>query len=81
MGNVKHYPPEGFTKRLRDLWIESGLSQKKVAEMIGYERKTIHAWINGDSMPNIIAFARLCYVFGVTADYLLFGKEVNNGGN
>ena len=75
MAKTKHYPPEGFTERLRDLWIMSGLTQGQIAQRIGYERKVVHAWIYGDHTPNVTALAKICYIFGVSADYLLFGKE------
>lgn len=75
MARNKDYSPEGFSKRLRDLWLLSGLTQTEVASRIGYERKSICAWMNGDCAPNILALARLCSVFNVSADYLLFGKE------
>lgn len=75
MAKSKHYSPEGFSERLRDLWLISGLTQKQIAKQIGYERKSVRAWIYGDYVPNILALARLCSVFNVSADYLLFGKE------
>lgn len=69
-----NYPPEGFPKRLYDAWIVSGMTQTEAAGWIGYERKTFCHWIHGDSAPNALALARLCILFGVSADYLLFGK-------
>lgn len=78
MAKSKHYAPEGFRKRLCDLWLLSGLTQTEIARRIGYERKSIAAWINGDCVPNILALARICSVFNVSADYLLFGKEKEN---
>lgn len=63
MAKTKHYPPEGYEKRLRELWLMSGLTQKQVAQRIGYERKTVRAWIYGDCAPNVLALARLCSVF------------------
>lgn len=75
MQKTKHYQPEGFRERLRDLWLESGLTQAEVARQIGWERKSVNGWIYGDHVPDILAFARLCELFHVSADYLLFGKE------
>lgn len=79
MAKTKHYPLRGFDERLRELWLMSGLTQKQIAQCIGYERKTVRAWIYGDCTPNALALARLCSVFNVSADYLLFGKEKENG--
>lgn len=78
MAKSRHYPPEGFSKRLRELWLTSGLTQVQIAQQIGYERKMVHAWIYGDYAPNITALAGLCRIFGVSADYLLFGKDGEN---
>lgn len=75
MAKSKHYPPEGFSERLRELWLTSGLTQEQVAQQIGYERKSVCAWIYGDYTPNVTALAGLCLIFSVSADYLLFGKE------
>lgn len=75
MAKSKRYAPEGFTERLKELWLLSGRTQCEIAQQIGYERKSIAAWINGDYAPSILALARLCSVFNVSADYLLFGKE------
>lgn len=75
-----NYPPEGFPKRLYDAWLASGMTQIEAARKIGYERKMISHWIHGDSVPNALALARLCRLFGVSADYLLFGKEEKTHG-
>lgn len=78
MAKIKHYPPEGFVERLRDLWLMSGLTQVQIAQRIGYDRKIVHAWMYGDYTPSVTALAGLCRIFGVSADYLLFGKEKEN---
>ena len=70
------YPLEGFTKRLREAWTTSGLTQGEIAWRIGTERKTFCKYINTRSMPDALRLAHLCAVFNVSADYLLFGKEV-----
>ena len=78
MGYSKHYFPEGFAERLKDLWMKSGMTQEQVAVKIKWKRKAVNAWINGYSMPNALAIARLCRLFNVSADYLLFGEERQN---
>lgn len=80
MGNRKHYLPGSFHERLRDLWLASGLTQKQIAERIGVERKSVGKWISGEFTPNLMSFIRLCKLFHVSADYLLFGKEDKGGG-
>lgn len=73
---MDRYPLEGFTERLRESWAASGLTQGEIALQIGTERKAFCSYINARSMPDALRLARLCAVFNVSADYLLFGKEV-----
>lgn len=76
----KFYFPEGFPGRLYKEWLRSGLTQKEAARRIGVERKTFMYWLHGDTQPNVLALAKLCRLFHVSADYLLFGKEDKGGG-
>lgn len=69
------YPLEGFAGRLRELWLGSGMSQKEAARQIGTSRSTFAAYLYDGVMPNALYLARLCTVFHVSADYLLFGKQ------
>lgn len=47
MAKTKHYPPEGFAERLRELWLKSGLTQKQIAQQIGFDRKTEKLFMHG----------------------------------
>lgn len=71
---MDRYPLEGFTERLRESWTASGLTQGEIAQRIGTERKAFCSYINAKSMPDALRLARLCAVFNVSADYLLFGR-------
>lgn len=73
----KIYPLEGFAERLRDIWIVSGKTQKEIVEQIGITRGSFSSYIYGDIMPNALYLARICIVFNVSADYLLFGQTDN----
>lgn len=75
---IKVYALEGFAVRLRKLWIKSGKTQNEIAHQIGVTRGTFSNYIYGDVMPNSLYLARLCRVFHVSADYLLFGEEMDN---
>lgn len=80
VGNRKRYMQDSFHERLRCLWIASGLTQKQIAERIGAERKSVNKWISGEFNPNLMSFMRLCRLFHVSADWLLFGKVDKGGG-
>lgn len=79
VGNRKRYLQGSFHERLRCLWLASGLTQKQVAERIGAERKSVSKWISGEFNPSLLYFMRLCRLFHVSADWLLFGEEEKDG--
>lgn len=66
-------PLQGFTARLRDAWEESELSQGQVAAVCGVNRKAICAYVNGVSVPDATTLGKMCKLFKVSADWLLFG--------
>lgn len=76
----KVYPLEGFAERLRDLWLASGKTQKEIAEQTGISRNAFLSYIYADRNPNALYLARLCGIFHVSADYLLFGKKNKDKG-
>ena len=69
-------PPEGFGERLNETYLNSGYSLLDIERQIGVNHSNFLAYIHGDMAPTIINFARICKFFDVSADYLLFGKEV-----
>lgn len=56
--------------RLRIAMEESGLSQRKAAELSGLSPRGIGIMVNGDSAPSAIAASRLARVLGVSLDWL-----------
>ena len=72
----KRRPPEGFGKRLKESYLKSGYSLYDIERLIGVNHSNFLSYINGDMAPTIINFARICELLNVSADYLLFGKEV-----
>lgn len=57
-------------ERLKNLRIESGLTQQQLAEKLGTTNKNIWAYENGVSPPIEILIAYADF-FGVTTDYIL----------
>lgn len=70
-----NYSPEGLAERLNKLCSESELTQDQIAQRVGVKRTSLHRWREGARTPSILMVARLCKLFGVSADYLLFGKD------
>ena len=78
MAKTKKYPSTEFTKRLKDLWLKSGMTQKQIADEAGVSRWTVKAWLEGEIILGLPDLVCLCRLFNVSADYLLFGEEGEN---
>lgn len=62
--------------RLRECRVLLGLSPDDVARELGASPKTIYAWEAGDRELGSLKLARLALLYGVSADYLLFGTHM-----
>ena len=60
-----------FGKRLMELRMNAGLSQEKLAEMIGVSRGSIYRWEAGTCLPGIKVLKKLAHVLQVDEDILL----------
>ena len=58
-------------KRLKELRIERGLTQKQLAALVNKSVTGLASWEQGLSEPNVNDIRTLCKVFEVSADYLL----------
>lgn len=61
---------EIFSKRLRELRLKRGLTQKEMAEKLNVQRST-YTWYEGGRIPNMEILRETARVFGVSVDYLL----------
>lgn len=70
-----------FPRRLRELIDESeGITQEKIAEVVGATRQTVGNWCSGKSAPDAIALSKIAREFNVSIDWLLqenSPKQVN----
>lgn len=60
-----------FAENLRILRKSAGLSQKKLAEELGVDQRTVSAWENGICEPSYALLARLCEIFDESFDGIL----------
>lgn len=60
-----------FAERLKELRIEKGLTQDKLAEETGLSQAALARWENGLRSPAAYALIILAKYFNVTTDYLL----------
>lgn len=54
---------------------EAGLSQEALAEQLGVSRQAVSKWETGEANPDIAYVMRMCEIFGISSDVLLFGEE------
>lgn len=60
-----------FQTRFRELYQRSGKTHEALAKALEVSRPTITGWLDGKSIPDIDALARIAQHFHVSADYLL----------
>src|SRR6478609_11407990 len=65
--------PMGYLEQLQALRKKRGLSQAKLAEIIGVEQPTIQRWESGKRMPDLDSLQSLATALGVTPGTLLDG--------
>lgn len=62
-------------KRIRKIRKSKKLTQYELADQTGTTHTSISCWEKGKRYMNIYYLMRICKVLGISADYLLFGKE------
>ncbi len=63
-----------FKEKLRELRLEKGLSQGKLALQLNVSKQNISDWENGKSETSFELLVKIADFFEVTTDYLL-GRE------
>ena len=67
----KHFNSQIFAERLRDLRLEKGVGQNKLADDLGLSNASISYRENGKQEPTASAIVKLAGYFDVSTDYLL----------
>ena len=62
---------EIFIRRVKELRIESGFTQKQLAEKLNTTNSTVCDWEKGRSQPDLQTLTKIARLFDVSADYLL----------
>ena len=63
-----------FGKKLSELRKQNGISQEKLAEMVGVSRQAVTKWESGKSNPDTENLIRLAEIFGISLDELCLGE-------
>lgn len=60
-----------FCKRIKDLRMENGLTQKQLAVKLETTNSAVCDWEKGRTQPDLETLAKIARFFSVSADYLL----------
>lgn len=77
---TSHPIPVGYLEQLQSLRKKRGLSQAKLAELVGVEQPTIQRWERGKRMPDLDSLEALAKALGVTPGSLLDGDVLTSIG-
>lgn len=67
-----------IAEKIKSLRVEKGLTQKQLAQQIGFAQSVICDWENEKVEPTSKAIIALCKYFEISSDYLL-GLENEDG--
>lgn len=69
------YKSDVFAERLKELRLEKGIGQNKLARELGLSNASISYWENEKQEPTASDLYKLASYFGVSSDYLLGLQE------
>lgn len=67
-----------LNERIKACRQSAGMSQEKVAELVGVSRQAVTKWESGQSAPTTENLFKLAHIFGTTVDLLLGSDKVIN---
>lgn len=67
---------DGFVKRVKELMIRDGISQKELAKLSGISESSVSRYLSGDLKPRMDILTNIAKVFNVSTSYLV-GEEDN----
>lgn len=62
-------------KRIR---LEKGINQEQLAEQLHVTRQAVSNWETGRTQPDVETLMQIAEYFGVSTEYLIYGKEITN---
>lgn len=68
----------GLQEKIKELRLNSGISQKKLANAIGVAQSSINYWEKGQRTPSVSAAQKLADYFNITLDELY---DIDNSGD
>ena len=59
-----------FSGNLRKLWLDKGLTQERLAEILGVSVQSVSRWECGNTLPDVMLLPEIARLYGVTVDDL-----------
>lgn len=75
-GNPMEDIKNNVAKKITELRTLNNMTQLELAEKLNYSDKTISKWERAESSPDIAVLVEIADLFGVTLDYLVRSKNV-----
>ncbi len=64
--------------RIYELCKVNKLNGKELGELLGLKKTPMTDWKNGKAQPTVDQIIKMCEIFSISSEYLLFGKEEKN---
>ena len=64
-----------LNERIAQMRKQTGLTQEQFGEQLGVSRQAVSKWESGQANPDVGYVTEMCRKFGVSADWLLLGRE------
>lgn len=63
-------------ERILEQTTRLGITGKELGELLGLKKSPLTDWKNQKSSPTLEQLVKLCDIFAISSDYLLFGETV-----
>lgn len=64
-----------LNERITQARKHAGMTQEQLGEALGVSRQAVSKWESGQANPDVTYIMKMCRIFEVSADWLLFGAE------
>ena len=71
IGDILSHNNNMFAKRLKELRVEKGLTQQKLADELKVDRTTVMKWERNERETNFAMLIKIARYFEVSVDYLI----------
>lgn len=63
-------------ERILEQCQEQKITGKELGELLGLKKSPMTDWKNGKAKPTIEHIIKMCEIFAVSSDYLIFGENI-----